>query len=145
MALQGAASLRCWGALPSSHRPSSWRLCTGAEVVLTGGTEVTAWDPQRLWKRVGGADPGPLLLPSPPLPPSFALPALATPHRPPSAALRSEVSKPGCEPQSLWGDNQVGVGDMTAKAPPQTEGTSDVWMRVWELPDASRHSVGGGG
>lgn len=53
MALRGPALLGCWDPLRSSHRSSPWRLWAGAEVVLTGGAEVTTRNPQRLWMRAG--------------------------------------------------------------------------------------------
>lgn len=122
MALRGPALLGCWDPLRSSHRSSPWRLWAGAEVVLTGGAEVTTRNPQRLWMRAGVLTRA-ALWPSPSSPglartsSRLCASALATPRRPPSAALRTAVSKSGREPQSLRGDNQVDVGGMTAKPP----------------------------
>lgn len=122
MALRGPALLGCWDPLRSSHRSSPWRLWAGAEVVLTGGAEVTTRNPQRLWMRAGVLTRA-ALWPSPASPglartsSRLCASALATPRRPPSAALRTAVSKSGREPQSLPGDNQVDVGGMTAKPP----------------------------
>lgn len=103
MALRGPALLGCWDPLRSSHRSSPWRLWAGAEVVLTGGAEVTMRNPQCLWMRAGVLTRA-ALWPSPASPglartsSRLCASALATPRRPPSAALRTAVSKSGREP-----------------------------------------------
>lgn len=150
MALRGPALLGCWDPLRSSHRSSPWRLWAGAEVVLTGGAEVTTRNPQRLWMRAGVLTRA-ALWPSPaspglaPTSSRLCASALATPRRLPSAALRTAVSKPGREPRSLPGDNQVDVGGMTAKPPsPRRRGhlTSGWGVRSFQTQPDTPWGVG---
>lgn len=118
----GARSPRMLGPPPQQPSVQSLEAVGRAEVVLTGGAEVTMRNPQRLWMRAGVLTRA-ALWPSPASPglactsSRLCASALATPRRPSSAALRTAVSKSGREPQSLPGDNQVDVGGMTAMPP----------------------------